>query len=69
MVEEQGSSASILEKMHQHSVDKEAKKKEKSEDWHPSLKKLVRFAASLDGLQPAPVIPPSYRTVRLEKPK
>jgi hypothetical protein len=49
--------------MHQHSVDKEVKKKEKSSDWHPSLKKLVRFAASLDGIQPAQVIPLSYRKI------
>ena len=62
-VEEQGSLATILEKMHQHSAAKEVEKNKKSEDWHPSLKKLVCFAASLNGIQPAPSIPPSYRKV------
>jgi len=62
-VEEQGSSASILEKMHQHSVDKVAEKKDKSIDWHPNLTKMVRFAASPDGINPAPGIPPSYKKI------
>ena len=62
-VEEQGSSASILERMHQHSVEKAAEKKDKSSDWHPNLIKMVRFAASPDGIIPAPSIPPSYKKV------
>ena len=62
-VEEQGSSAAILEKMHQHSVDKELEKKDKSVDWHPNLKKVVRFAASPDGINPASGIPTSYKKI------
>jgi len=49
--------------MLQHSVDKEFEKKEKSVDWHPNLKQLVRFAASLDGSIPAQTIPLSYRKI------
>ena len=62
-VKEQGSSAAILKRMLQHSVDKDLEKKDKSVDWHPNLKKLVRFAASTDGINPAPSIPLSYRKV------
>ena len=49
--------------MHQHSVDKELEKKDKSVVWHPNLKKVVRYAASPDGINPAPDIPPSYKKV------
>ena len=61
VIEEQGSTASILEKMHQHVIDKDVEKKEKSEKWHQSTKKLVCFAASSDGSTPAMSIPLSFR--------
>jgi hypothetical protein len=52
IVEEQGSSAEILERMHTFAVNKEDKKKEKSVKWHPSTTKFVRYAASTDGITP-----------------
>ena len=63
IVEEQGSSAEILERMHQFAVDKEDEKKEKSVKWHPSTTKFVRYAASIDGIAPATTIPLTFRRV------
>ena len=63
VIEEQGSSAEILEKMHQHSVDKEVTKKNKADKWHSSTLKFVRYAASSDGIMPARDIPASYKKV------
>ena len=62
-VEEQASSASILERMHQHAVKKDLDKKDKSVDWHPAMKKLVCFASSVDGIIPAGGIPQSYKKI------
>jgi len=63
VLEEQGSSAEILEKMHQFSVDKEVDKKDKSERWHPDTRRVVRFAASTDGVLPGLGIPSSYKRI------
>ena len=63
IVEEQGSSAEILEKMHKFAVNKEDEKKEKSVKWHPSTTKFVRNAASTDGITPATSIPLTFRRV------
>ena len=38
VVNEQGASAEIIEKIDQHSVLKELKKKEKAEKWHQARK-------------------------------
>jgi hypothetical protein len=52
-IEDQGASAEILEKMHQHPVDKELEKKEKAEKWLQATKKLVLFTSAKDGTMPA----------------
>lgn len=63
VVEEQGASAEILEKMHQHSVEKELEKKEKAEKWHQATKRVVLFAASKDNTMPEANIPDSFRAI------
>lgn len=63
IVEEQGSSAEILERMHTFAMSKEEEKKERSVKWHPSTIKLVLLAASGDGIKPASLIPPAYRRI------
>jgi len=49
--------------MHQHAIDKEAEKKEKSEKWHQATKRLVLFASSTDGTMPELKIPDSFRAI------
>ena len=62
-IEDQGASAEILEKMHQHAVEKAIEKKEKAEKWHQATKRLVLFASSRDGTMPELNIPNSYRNL------
>ena len=63
IVEEQGSSAEILERMHKFAVEKEDEKKDKSVKWHPSTRKFVLYATSTDGIIPASSIPSTYRRI------
>ena len=63
MIEEQGASAEILEKMHQHLVERELEKKEKADKWHQATKRVVLFAASKDNTMPEINIPDLFRKI------
>ena len=45
--------AEIHENFFAHMVSKDHEKKDKAEKWHESIKKLVIFALSIDGIIPA----------------
>ena len=49
--------------MHQHSVERELERKEKSKKWHQATKRVVLFAASKDSTMPEVNIPDSFRAI------
>jgi hypothetical protein len=63
-IQDQGALSEILEKMHQHAINKEEEKKEKSKKWHQATKRLVLFASSVDRTMPELNIPDSFCGLR-----
>ena len=52
--------ADVLDRQLKFHRELEDKKKDKTEEWHASTKKMILFGASVDGENPAAAIPKSY---------
>lgn len=63
VVGDQNKSAAILKRMHKHTIKKDREKKEKSKDWHEVTKKVILYAASVDGLTPKTNIPTTLQAI------
>ena len=60
MKEDNESTADVLARQLTFQKELERKKKDKTEEWHTSTKKMILFVASEDGENPASSIPKSY---------
>ena len=60
MKEDNESTADVLARQLTFQKEIERKKKDKTEEWHASTKKMILFGASTDGENPASSIPKSY---------
>jgi hypothetical protein len=60
MKEDNESTADVLARQLTFQKELERKKKDKTEEWHASTKKMILFGASTDGENPASSIPKSY---------
>ena len=58
--EDNESTADVLARQLTFQKELERKKKDKTEEWHASTKKMILFGASTDGENPASSIPKSY---------